>query len=87
MTTWKEELDAAFNANYGESWESVEDYYPEDLDFDRKFDGGFGIEEGIPFYLWTKNRVYFVCTYDGAEWVSSVPRRPTRETPKSFGGG
>lgn len=30
-----------------------------------------------PYTLWTKKRVYFLCTYDSYEtWCDSVPRNP-----------
>ena len=47
----------------------------------KKFDNSHTIKEGVPFTLFTKRRVYFPATYDGAEWVRSVPRNPP-ESPE-----
>lgn len=60
---------------------------PVGLDFEAKFDDGFGSAKGVPFLLWTAKRVYFPVVYDGAEWVESVPRNPDfNEKPRHFGG-
>ena len=53
----------------------------------REFDGGYGGTEGEPFFAWSENYVYFPVCYDGAEWVDRVPRNPSNEKPKHFGGG
>ena len=52
-----------------------------------EFDKGYGDTEGKPFTLWTKTRVYFPVTYDGAEWVGSVSRDPDGKATEHFGGG
>lgn len=39
-----------------------------------EFDSGYGGVNGEPILVYTKHNVYFKCTYDGAEWVASVPR-------------
>ena len=57
----------------------------EELDAD--FDAGFGGTKGKPFTLWTHFRVYFPVVYDGAEWVSSVPRTPCDKVTEHVGGG
>lgn len=54
---------------------------------ERQFDSGFGCFKGTPFHAWTKNRIYFSVGYDGAEWVGSVPRNPSKEKPIHHGGG
>lgn len=54
---------------------------------DVPIDSGYGSVEGPPFHLWTTNRIYFQCGYDGSEWVSSVPRHPSGEQPATQGGG
>lgn len=82
--TWreliKEEMEAhADNGNYH--------FEPMNLDLDKEFDFGYGCENGVPFHLWTETRVYFVVCYDGAEWVGSVPRHPSKEKPVHHGGG
>ena len=48
----------------------------------RQFCPGFGAEEGCWFTVWTKDRVYFPTSYDGAEWVESVPRDPCGEATR-----
>lgn len=49
--------------------------------------GGYGGEEVIYFYAWTNKRVLFIGCYDGATWLTSVPRNPTQCFPHSVGGG
>ena len=56
-------------------------------EWDLRFDDDFGAEEGRPFTLWTKKRVYFPACYDGSEWVESVPRDPSDEKTCHLGGG
>lgn len=53
----------------------------------RVFDSGFGDNCGYPFYLWTKQYVYFPVTYDGNESVASAPRKPIRWVRGHVGGG
>ena len=52
------------------------------------FDDGYGSNNGRPFIMYTKKRIYFPVCYDGAEWVASVPIEydPDFE-PVHFGGG
>lgn len=47
-----------------------------DMELDRRFDNGFGETGCAPFTAWTEKHVYFPVSYDGSEWVSSVPRNP-----------
>jgi hypothetical protein len=54
---------------------------------DYEFDDGYGGTEGPYFTMWTKDRVYFPSCYDGAEWISSVPRNPAGESTEHIGGG
>ena len=87
LTTWRELISVEMEKRV-ETWNDIEACYPEDLDLDRRFDDSYGCIEGEPFVLWTKNRVYFPCRYDGSEWVESVERNPGRVTDiKHFGGG
>lgn len=74
MRTWRE-LIAIEMKKQGETWDDV---VKANIDgsFDRGFDAGYGGEEGEPFCLWTKNRVYFPVCYDGLEWCGSAPRNP-----------
>jgi hypothetical protein len=49
--------------------------------------GGYGGEEVVPFFIWTNHRVLFIGSYDGATWLTSVPRNPTNVIPYTIGGG
>lgn len=85
MTTWRNEIETDMKS-YGESFDDVVATAPADLDLDRKFDSGYGGNEGRPFTLWTTGRVYFPVVYDGSEWVESVPRNPCNEVSAHVGG-
>lgn len=84
-TTWRELISDALEA-HKERWEDVEANTLTEAELDVKFDSGYGGEEGIPFTLWTANRVYFPICYDGAEWVGSAPRNPSPEKCERQGG-
>lgn len=75
MTTWKALLDAEF-ARVGESWPDVVANTMTSEEMNRQFDAGYGLPNGIPFTVWTENRVYFPHCYDGEETVASVARHP-----------
>ena len=47
---------------------------------------GFGRQSFPNFYAYTEDRVYFKRVYDGSERVCSLPRNPTDEAPRAFGG-
>lgn len=85
ITTWRQQLDEAFKET-GESWADIEATTLTDATLDRKFDDGYGGSEGVPFTVWTKNRVYFPVVYDGAEWVGSVSRNPDGHPTNHLGG-
>jgi hypothetical protein len=53
---------------------------------DWSFDGGFGSPDCHSVHVWTDRRVLFVATYDGATWLSSVPRHPAPGNPFLHGG-
>ena len=53
----------------------------------RQFHDGYGSPEGVPFTMWTEDRVYFPACYDGSEWVDSAPRNPCKEVMEHVGGG
>lgn len=57
-----------------------------DEGLDWEFDASHGSENGEPFLAWTKKRVYFPVCYDGAEWVGSAPRKPTKKGQRHVGG-
>jgi hypothetical protein len=84
-TTWREELTEVMR-EHGESWGDVEACTLDDAALDVVFYAGMGGIGGEPFTLWTRARVYFPATYDGGEWVASVPRHPCSEATKHVGG-
>jgi len=75
MATWRELITEEMEC-CGESWENLYLCTLGNTELDVEFDNGYGESNGEPFLLWTKKRVYFPVTYDGSEWVSSVPRAP-----------
>jgi hypothetical protein len=86
MTTWRKLITYAFDSNK-ESWNDVESISPKDekwLDF--IFNDDHGHIQGESFTVWTKSRVYFPATYDGAEWVESVSRNPDNNPTTHIGG-
>lgn len=50
------------------------------------FNGDYGAVTCYAVHVWTKTRVIFVTCYDGATWLSSVPRNPCGEIPVCHGG-
>lgn len=84
-TTWKQLISKALK-DQGLSWKDVEACTLTRKDLNVEFDDGYGGSEGVPFTLWTKDRVFFPTTYDGAEWVGSVPRHPCEEATNHIGG-
>ena len=57
-----------------------------DEEMKRKFDGGYGGEEGSPFTAWGEKYVYFPICYDGSEWIGHAPRNPCAERMPHQGG-
>lgn len=56
--------------------------------FEIEIEIGYGGVEGRAFHIWTPTKVYFMGCYDGAQWVTWVPRHPTSEDqPVAIGGG
>lgn len=86
MVTWRELITEAMK-DYGHSWSDVVSLTLSDEDLDRKFDCGYGGVEGVPFTVWTADRVYFPRCYDGAEGVASVARNPDGKPTQHVGGG
>ena len=84
-TTWKELIEKEMS-RYGETMVDTVDSTFAGNEIETTFDAGFGGSEGIPFTLWTENRVYFPVVYDGAEWVGSASRNPDGVPTKHFGG-
>lgn len=85
MITWRIALTMTME-EYGESINDIIHCTILDEELDRPFDGGYGSTEGAEFTAWTKNRVYFPATYDGSEWIASVPRNPCDESTPHVGG-
>lgn len=50
------------------------------------FSGGYGAPECHNTFVWTDDRVIFVGEYDGATWLTSVPRNPVSCIPHMVGG-
>ena len=50
------------------------------------FSGDYGAITCYAVHVWTKSRVVFVVCYNGATWLSSVPRNPCDEIPVCHGG-
>lgn len=85
MDAWRELIEGEMESR-GECWKDVVAFCPPEIDWDKKFDAGFGTSEGEPFTLWTAERVYFPAVYDGSEWVESVPRNPCAIITEHIGG-
>jgi hypothetical protein len=84
-TTWRKILvDAMEETN--ESFADIESSTLTEAELDTEFDNGYGLSEGAPFTVWTKNHVYFPAVYDGAEWAASVSRNPNGHATNHIGG-
>ena len=68
MESWKSMISEEMKS-HDDSWDDVVSCTLTEEELYESFDNGFGGEEGKPFTLWTKTRVYFPVCYDGAEWV------------------
>lgn len=86
MTSWYEQISLAM-APHDDTWSNVVSHTMSEGQLHAQFNDGYGGPEGCAFTLWTKKRVYFPVMYDGAEWVSSVPRSPCKEATQHIGGG
>jgi hypothetical protein len=77
--TWRELIQREMRKN-DDSFDNVEfSISREENWLEIQFDSSYGYEEGVPFTLWTKSRVYFPVCYDGSEWCGSVPRNPCEQ--------
>jgi hypothetical protein len=48
---------------------------------------GWAVEDewySYKFYAWSNRRVFFLASYDGNNWIASVPRSPTDSMPKQI---
>jgi hypothetical protein len=85
-TTWEIELKDALR-EHNESWDDIESSTLSMEELTLSFDPGYGVTEGCPFTVWTKNTVYFPLCYEGAEWVGSISRHPNGKPTEHQGGG
>jgi hypothetical protein len=85
ITTWRQELEEEFKA-HGEDFDDVVQCTLSETELDYEFDDSYGFENGMPFTLWTVNRVYFPVCYHGSEWVGSVSRHPDGRPTEHQGG-
>ena len=82
---WKQELEKEIRS-LGEDITSLATTLTEE-EMTREFDGeSYGLNSGGSFTAWTTNYVYFPATYDGTEWVESVPRDPCMKKTHPIGG-
>ena len=82
---WKSLIEETMES-HNDSWDNVVSCTLTAAELVEFFDAGYGAPEGKPFTLWTKTRVYFPLTYDGAEGVGSVSRDPDKSPTEHFGG-
>ena len=81
-TTWRKELES-----HELKTDDIIKVIPGDLDWDKKFDDGYGGPEGVPFIAWTEDKVIFCSCYDGSEWLSVLPRNPVETYEPTHIGG
>ena len=82
---WRELIQEEMD-EHGDTFANVVSCTLSESQLDHAFDSGLGIQEGIPFAIWTKRRVYFPTAYDGAEDVKSVSRNPDGKPVNHIGG-
>lgn len=85
ITTWRNLLKSAME-RCGENLSDIIANTMTDEEMDTEFDSDYGGSEGIPFTVWTENRVYFPVTYDGNEWVGSISRVVNMIPTRHIGG-
>jgi hypothetical protein len=85
-STWKKMIQEEMRS-HKESLEDIVSNTMTEEEMNAEFNSGYGGEEGIPFTVWTKKRVYFPICYDGAEWVGSASRKPDGIAMHHQGGG
>ena len=73
-TTWNELLTEA--RELAKDQTAIVAVAPEGVDLNKRFDNGYGGEEGEPFCAWSETHIYFPICYDGSEWVGAAPRNP-----------
>ena len=83
-TTWLDQLRIARIAADDTEGDAI--LAPNAAAFNAEFYDGYGTAEGPPVAAWTRRRVYFPVTYDGAEWLDSAPRAPQENGQEHVGG-
>jgi hypothetical protein len=83
-TTWRDMI-AEIMKWRDETFDDVEYMTLSEDELDTSFKNEYGSLNGVPFTLWTHNRVYFPVMYDGLVGVSSVPRNPCGEKTDHVG--
>lgn len=80
ITTWRKEIEKCARGD------ALIACTLSDTELDVEFDNGFGGSCGKPFTAWSEEWVYVPAVYDGAEWVSRVPRDPCDVATPHIGG-
>ena len=84
-TTWKEQIEIEMEL-YGESLSDIVSSTMSEDEFNKEFDNERGYNNGIPFTVWTTNRVYFpVGSNMSYEWCNSVARNPDGKPTSHIG--
>ena len=86
--TWRTEITSEMQ-KHGDSLIDVVDWAPRVPPLkkwlDQPFDDACGAASGIPFTVWTRNRVYFPASQDGRESCASVSRHPDATPTRHIG--
>lgn len=72
-TTFRELIQNALSL-VKETFEDINFQTYEDADLDAAHENKYGGSNFKPFYAWSAKRVYFLCDYNGMNFVASVPR-------------
>jgi len=84
-STWKEKIQIEMDL-YGESLSDIVSSTISEDEMNKEFNNSYGLIKGIPFTVWTANRVYFpVWSNRSAEWCNSVARNPDGEPTYHIG--
>lgn len=84
-TTWRELFNVERRCQEDDS--AVVAIAPDEGTLAVEFYAGYGGTDGLPVLIWSETRVYFPVCYDGAEWMGSAPRNPTKDGQSHVGGG
>ena len=67
-----------------ESFDDIQYHTYKDEDLDLEKINQYGRDSFDPFYAWSVRNVYFLCSYDGMNFVNSVPRYCTSTTQDKY---